>query len=347
MKTSDLKYMVSYAIPLIAIASLLLGGIWSFATVVFSFVLIPLVDLFLPVNSSNISEHEEESKSRIKLFDYLLYANVPLQYGILVLFLTTISFKTLEVYEIAGFTITMGICNGVLGINVAHELGHRVNNFEQTLAKSLLLTSLYLHFFVEHNRGHHKNVATPLDPATAKINQSIYSFFIQTLLGSYLSAWKIQFDLLKKEGKSFFSLSNSMLNYHIIQLAFLVLIYLIFGTYTLSLYLITALIGILLLETINYIEHYGLMRKINERGVYEKVDVVHSWNADQTFGRIMLYELTRHSDHHYKASRKYQILRNLNRSPQLPTGYPGMMIVSFFPPLFFYLMNKRVKQINA
>lgn len=346
MQKRDLKYLVSYAIPFIAIASLLLGGIWAFATVVFAFVVIPLVDLILPINSANLSESEETKKNNSSLFDYLLYANVPLQYGILVLFLYTVSFQTLQTYELIGFTLSMGICNGVLGINVAHELGHRVNRFEQTLAKSLLLTSLFMHFFIEHNRGHHKNVATPFDPATAKVNQNIYSFFIQTISGSYLSAWKIQLDLLKKEGKSFFSLNNSMLNYHLIQLLFVTLIFLVFGSISLFIYLISALIGILLLETINYIEHYGLLRKINERGVYERVDVIHSWNANQTFGRIMLYELTRHSDHHYKASRKYQILRNSDRSPQLPTGYPGMMLVSFFPPLFFHLMNNRVKHIN-
>jgi alkane 1-monooxygenase len=272
---------------------------------------------------------------------------VPLQYGILGLFLYTISFETLQTYELIGFITTMGICCGVLGINVAHELGHRVNEFEQTLAKSLLLTSLYMHFFVEHNRGHHKNVATPLDSATAKKNQNIYSFFIQTIIGSYLSAWKIQLELLKKEEKPFFNFNNSMLNYHIIQIGFVFLITYIFGINTALAFTASALIGILLLETINYIEHYGLTRKLNERGVFEKVDVIHSWNADQTFGRIMLYELTRHSDHHYKASRKYQILRNLERSPQLPTGYPGMMLVSFLPPLFFRLMNKRINQINS
>jgi alkane 1-monooxygenase len=347
MQARDLKYLTSYAIPFLAIVSFFLGGMWSFATVIFAFVFIPLIDLILPVNNSNLSEQEEESKTKNKIFDYLLYLNVPLQYGILGLFLYTISFETLQTYELIGFITTMGICCGVLGINVAHELGHRVNEFEQTLAKSLLLTSLYMHFFVEHNRGHHKNVATPLDSATAKKNQNIYSFFIQTIIGSYLSAWKIQLELLKKEEKPFFNFNNSMLNYHIIQIGFVFLITYIFGINTALAFTASAFIGILLLETINYIEHYGLTRKLNERGVFEKVDVIHSWNADQTFGRIMLYELTRHSDHHYKASRKYQILRNLERSPQLPTGYPGMMLVSFLPPLFFRLMNKRINQINS
>lgn len=347
MQARDLKYLTSYAIPFLAIVSFFIGGMWSFATVIFAFVFIPLIDLILPVNNSNLSEQEEESKTKNKIFDYLLYLNVPIQYGILGLFLYTISFETLQTYELIGFITTMGICCGVLGINVAHELGHRVNEFEQTLAKSLLLTSLYMHFFVEHNRGHHKNVATPLDSATAKKNQNIYSFFIQTIIGSYLSAWKIQLELLKKEEKPFFNFNNSMLNYHIIQIGFVFLITYIFGINTALAFTASALIGILLLETINYIEHYGLTRKLNERGVFEKVDVIHSWNADQTFGRIMLYELTRHSDHHYKAFRKYQILRNLERSPQLPTGYPGMMLVSFLPPLFFRLMNKRINQINS
>lgn len=342
MKTSDLKYLMGYSIPFVALISLLNSGWISYSTAIFAFIAVPLIEFLLPVNSSNLSEEDEKNKAKSIVFDILLYLNVPIQLGLLFLFLTKVSTAENSTFDIIGYVLTMGICNGVLGINVAHELGHRVTKTEQFLAKLLLMTSLYVHFNIEHNRGHHKNVATPADPATASLNQTIYSFFIQSIIGSFKSAWRIQRSLLKKENKAVLSLANELLLFLLLEAALVLSIYIIFGLQTMLFFLASALIGVLLLETINYIEHYGLVRKLNERGVYEKVDVIHSWNADQTLGRIMLYELTRHSDHHYKASRKYQILRRLDKSPQLPAGYPAMMLLSFVPVLFFKIMNKRI-----
>jgi alkane 1-monooxygenase len=123
------------------------------------------------------------------------------------------------------------------------------------------------------------------------------------------------------------------------------MIWYFFGGLVTIYFLAAALIGILLLETVNYIEHYGLQRKQIAEGKYERALPVHSWNSDHVIGRIMLFELSRHSDHHYLASRKYQVLRHHDNSPQMPTGYPGMIILSLLPPLWFYVMNKRIKKI--
>jgi alkane 1-monooxygenase len=241
----------------------------------------------------------------------------------------------------------MGLLCGTFGINVGHELGHRVNKAEQTLAKALLLTSLYMHFFTEHNKGHHKRVATPEDPSSARYGEPVYTFYFRTIIFSYLSAWHIAGDEVKKKGKAVLSLHNEMIQFHLIQLAFLGIIYFFFGGWVTLYFIAAALMGILLLETVNYIEHYGLQRRALGDGKYERAMPEHSWNSDHVLGRVFLFELSRHSDHHYMASRKYQVLRHHEDAPQMPTGYPGMMLLSLFPPAWFHIMNTRIKKRAA
>ena len=236
---------------------------------------------------------------------------------------------------------------GTFGINVAHELGHRKNKFEQTLAKISLLSSLYMHFFIEHNKGHHKNVATPNDPSSARYNEWLYSFYFRTIIFSYISAWHIANNEMKKKGLRKFSLHNEMLQAQIIQIAFVALVYLFFGGWITVYFLGAAFMGILLLETVNYIEHYGLQRKTTSANSFERAMPQHSWNSNHAIGRILLFELSRHSDHHYLASRKYQLLKHYDNTPQLPTGYPGSMLLALLPPLWFKIMNKRILQFET
>ncbi len=307
---------------------------------------IPLLELLIKPNPSNLSEAEEEMAKKSKVYDWLLYLVVPLQYTCLYLFLSTWNDNSFTVYETAGRIAVMGLLCGVFGINVGHELGHRVNKVEQTLAKSLLLTSLYMHFFTEHNKGHHKRVATPDDPSSARYGEMIYLFYFRTIIFSYFSAWHIANEETRKKEKPVFSLYNEMILFHIIQICFVVLILLLFGWLVTVYFLIAAAIGIMLLETVNYIEHYGLQRNKMADGKYERAVPAHSWNSDHIIGRILIFELSRHSDHHYLASRKYQILRHHDNSPQMPTGYPGMMILALIPPAWFYVMNKKLSDLQ-
>ncbi len=289
---------------------------------------------------------EEELAKNDPTYDILLYGIVILQYVMLVKFLFSMTDPGLSLIDTAGRIWVMGLLCGVFGINVGHELGHRVNIFEQTLAKALLLTSLYMHFFTEHNKGHHKRVATPEDPSSARYGEMIYTFYFRTIIFSYLSAWHIANEELRKKGKSVFSLNNEMILFHLIQALLLVIIYWKFGGLITLYFTAAACIGILLLETVNYIEHYGLQRKSTGEGKYERAMPEHSWNSDHVIGRLMLFELSRHSDHHYMASRKYQVLRHHDHSPQMPTGYPGMMLLSLVPPLWFRVMNQKIKKLN-
>ena len=148
--------------------------------------------------------------------------------------------------------------------------------------------------------------------------------------------------MLKMENRSFFSLKNQMLFYIFFQGLYLTTIFYFFGSFGLAIGLIVGIISFLFLETINYIEHYGLVREKTKSGRYERVQTKHSWNSNHLIGRIVLYELTRHSDHHFIASKKYQVLEHKDESPQLPFGYPTCILLAMFPPLWFHLMNPRV-----
>jgi alkane 1-monooxygenase len=256
--------------------------------------------------------------------------------------LTKVTTTELSLFEIIGTILSLGIVLGSNGINVGHELGHREKLSERILGKLLLIPSHYTHFFIEHNHGHHLHVATPEDPSTARYNQNLYVFWIQTVTGTYAKAWKIQKKLNEVNNVSFLSLKNDMFWFTLIQISYVVSIYFIFGKLGLMVSIFAGIVGFLLLETINYIEHYGLMRKQTASGRFERVTEKHSWNSNHILGRIILYELTRHSDHHYKSQKKYQILEYHDESPQMPYGYPTSMVLSFFPPLWFRIMNNRI-----
>lgn len=339
----EMKYLSGYLISASVILSLLFPEYLAFFAVIFAFAIIPLTEFLLPQSHKNLSDEAEQTLLSNRVYDAMLYLSVPIQWGTIVLFCWLVSANDYSTLQLVGMTLAAGISSGVIGINIAHELGHRAKKSEQLMAWSLLLSSLYMHFSVEHNHGHHRYVATPKDPATAKKGQTLYGFWLQSIIGCYVSAWKIQLGLLQKNKQSFFSSANLMLIFQIFQVLLVVSIFAFAGNLAGWLFLGSAFVGIILLETINYIEHYGLSRKEIKPGVYEKVQPNHSWNSDYALGRIMLFELTRHADHHYKASRKYQILKSFENSPHLPAGYPAMMLLSTIPPLWFKVMNPRIQ----
>ncbi|MBT8309398.1 MAG: alkane 1-monooxygenase [Flavobacteriaceae bacterium] len=338
----DLKYLAAFSIPLVAFIGLYFKGPYSFITPIYAFVVLPILEMLLPMDASNFEGEELEEKKNKKVFDWLLYLNLPLIYVLLAFALIEISTKPLQTYELIGLVFSVGIVFGVNGINVGHELGHRQATAERFLGKALLLPSMYMHFYIEHNFGHHLHAATKEDPATALYNQSVYSFWLTSVSRQYINAWRIQKKLLKNNARSFFSIKNDMFWFSVIQLGYLILIFQLFGKIGLLAAIGFGVVGFLLLETVNYIEHYGLLRLKTKSGRYERVREVHSCNSNHVLGRIVLYELTRHSDHHYKSSKKYQVLDYHDISPQMPFGYPTSMVLSLVPPLWFKIMNKRI-----
>ncbi len=346
VKTRALKYFSPLVIYVGAIISFTSHGLRCYSPLIYAWIVIPLAELLIPPDNTNLNEAEEEMARKDRVYDLILYAIVLLQLPTLFYFLYHIKDAGVTLIDKIGRIGTMGLLCGTFGINVGHELGHRIKPFEQWLAKISLMTSLYMHFFIEHNKGHHKNVATPEDPSSARYGEMIYTFWFRTIVFSYISAWKIANNEMIKKGKPAFHWRNEMIQAHVTQLAFTGLIYYLFGLTVLVYFLMAALIGILLLETVNYIEHYGLSRKTTGAGKFERAMPQHSWNSNHIIGRLMLFELSRHSDHHYLASRKYQVLRHHNDAPQMPTGYPGMMLLSLVPPLWFMVMNNRIKSLS-
>jgi len=342
-----LRYTVSFIGPLLGLLGLQ-GEAWTcWSLPIYAFVFVPLRELISDPDHRNLTAIEEEVVRHDRLFDLLLYLMVPIVWASLGYFLWMMAQAEHHAIDTLGRVLTMGIVLGVYGINVGHELGHRSKGWERDLARILLTSSLYVHFIIEHNRGHHRRVATHQDPASARFGEPIYAFWPRTILESLRSAWRLEALRLAKEGRPAWDFRNEMLRGSLVEAALLTVIGATFGLPVLLAYLAAALIGVLLLETVNYIEHYGLGRVLDVEGQPVRVGQVHSWNSDHPLGRLLLFELTRHSDHHFQANRKYQTLRSLPESPQMPTGYPGMMLLSLIPPLWFRVMHPRIQALVA
>jgi len=241
----DLKYLFAYLAPLTAFLSAYYGGIWSFSTVILSFGLIPFFEIFIPQSTFNHSKEEEVNRLSNRFFDWLIYLNVPILYIIIWIYFERMATGGLALYEVIGMTMSVGIITGSIGINVAHELGHRSNKIEQFLSKLLLLSPLYMHFF--------------------------YAFWVRSTIGGYFSAWNLEKQRLLKVGKNAVSLSNHMIWFQIIQLAYLISIGLFFGWAVVPFAIAIAIIGFLQLETVNYIEHYGLRESSRYCAIWMKV----------------------------------------------------------------------------
>lgn len=341
----SLKYLFGFVPAALTLISLLVGGWTSFLALVVIFGVAPILEhVFRGVEGlgDNLSQEEEDDVRKARTYDWLLWLSVPIQFGLLALFLYRVSFTELTPVEWAGMTLSMGTSCGILGINAAHELGHRRKKSEQNMAKALLLTSLYCHFFIEHNRGHHARVATEADPASSRYGEWLYTFIPRSMVGGWMSAWELERERLSARKARVFSWQNEMLRLQVLQLAFCALILAVFGPAGLAGFILVALMGGILLETVNYLEHYGLEREVMEDGRPERVLPIHSWNSNLPLGRYLLFELSRHSDHHAHARRKYQTLRNFDYAPQLPTGYPGMMVLAWMPPLWFAVMHRHM-----
>ena len=340
----DLKYLFAYTVPLAAYVSFQSTGIWTYTLVFYAFLIIPLLDIIAGESSENLAEEDVSYKKTKWVFDLMLYLNVPLVFGLLFLAFFNVATQDYSTVEYVGLAISGGIFLATNGINVAHELGHRKAYIDRFISKCLYMPCLYMHFYIEHNFGHHLNVATPEDGATARYNQTVYGFWITSVSRQYISAWKLQLQLLKRKNKPFLSIQNDMLWYHLIQPAYLASIYFLFSWDVMLFAGLVGVVAFLFLECINYIEHYGLRRMKTKSGRYERVQPYHSWNSNFNVGRIALYELTRHSDHHFKSTKKYQTLNSHKESPNLPAGYPASILMSFFPPLWFWVMNPLIPE---
>lgn len=337
-----LKYLGAFLTPLLAYIAFNVSGIFAYTGVFVLYLLVPVVEQLLPQNTYNLTKTEKELAKKDKFYDWILYFLVLFQVYLVYNFLTKVSNPDIAISDLVASVIMMGTLIGVNGINGGHELGHKTDHpLKMFFAQVLLTTSLQNHFMTYHNSGHHRDVATPNDLTTAKKGQSFYSFALQSQIGGYFKTWKLEAEILKIKGKS--QWLNRMIIYTIVPWTFIGLIFYVFGWYVALLYFAASVFGISILESQNYFSHYGLKRKQNTNGSYERVKAQHSWNSDHILGRIILFELSRHSDHHFMGAKPYQILESKEESPLLPCGYPAMLILGYFPFIFRPLMAKQLK----
>jgi len=339
-------WLLSPALPLLGAVSVLgviLGGngllLWLMPLVFYG--LIPFMDWLVGEDQVNAPESAVAALDRDAYYRRIVYAYIPSQYAATILGAWLAVNGGLSAWELAGLVITVGMTNGV-GINTAHELGHKTNALERWLAKITLAPVAYGHFCIEHNKGHHKNVATPEDPASSRMGESFWAFLPRTMIGSLRSAWGIEAARLARNGKGAWSAGNENLQAWAMTVLLFGALTLWLGWPALLFLLVQAFYGASLLEVVNYLEHYGLLRLKDANGRPERCQPRHSWNSNHVVTNLLLYQLQRHSDHHANPTRRYQGLRHFDDSPQLPSGYAAMVLVAYFPPLWFRLMDPRV-----
>jgi alkane 1-monooxygenase len=237
--------------------------------------------------------------------------------------------------------LSVGMVAGI-AINTAHELGHKKESHERWFARICLAQTAYGHFYIEHNRGHHVRVATPEDPASSRLGENIWGFLPRTMGGSLRSAWELETKRFARLDKSRWTLRNDVLNAWAMTLVLWGAMVALFGVELLPFLVVQALVGIWLLESVNFLEHYGMRRQKNEKGRYERVNPSHSWNSNNIGTNVLLYHLQRHSDHHANPTRRYQALRDFPEAPVLPTGYAGMIVLTWIPAVWRRVMDPRV-----
>lgn len=317
-----------------------LGFFWFWGPVLV-FVIFPLADLLVGVDAENPPDSIIKWLEQDRYYRWCTYVFIPVQYAGLLFACWLWAHGGLSVVDSVGLALTMGMVSGI-AINTAHELGHKRADLEKWLSKVALAQSGYGHFFIEHNRGHHVRVATPEDPASARLGESFWAFLPRTVAGSLTSAWGLEKARLERMGRSAWSPRNDILQAWAMTVVLFAALAIGFGPVVLPYLLIQAALGFALLEVVNYLEHYGLLRQKREDGRYERCLPEHSWNSNNVASNVLLYHLQRHSDHHANPTRRYQALRHVDEAPQLPTGYAGMILLAWVPPLWRRVMDRRL-----
>ena len=330
-------------LPFIAWAGVELTGfgVFWFYGPILVFIIFPLLDMVVGLDAENPPDSVIKWLEQDRYYRWCTYIFIPVQYAGLVFACWLWADGGLSTIDSIGLALTMSMVSGI-AINTAHELGHKRASLEKWLSKVALAQSGYGHFFIEHNRGHHVQVATPEDPASARLGESFWAFLPRTVTGSLRSAWGLERQRLARSGHSPWTWRNDILQAWAMTVVLFAVLTIVFGVVVLPYLLVQAVVGFSLLEVVNYLEHYGLLRQRKEDGRYERCLPEHSWNSNNVASNVLLYHLQRHSDHHANPTRRYQALRHVDEAPQLPTGYAGMIVLAWAPPLWRRVMDHRL-----
>ncbi len=292
-----------------------------------------VIDMVVGVDKSNYAVSEIAAVESEPYYRWVADLVMPIQYASLLWSAWMLVHGGLDAINSVGLAATLGIANGI-AITNAHEIGHKPANLERWLAKFVLAPTFFGHFTIEHNGGHHVWAATPEDFSSARMGENFYVYFPRTLIGGIKEAWTLEKERFARRGKSHWSWRNDVLSaWTVTPLLFGALVAWL-GWSALPWLVLQGFIGLTMLEMVNYVQHYGLLRAKREDGRYLPCEPRHSWNSSHLATNIMLYHLPRHSDHHAHPMRHYQALRHFEEAPQLPTGYAGMSLITLIPPLW-------------
>jgi len=340
---------VALVMPLLPFAAIALhaatgSGVWLWLGPIVILGVVPVIDLVAGLDRANPPDSVMTALESDRYYRWIIFAFLPLHYAGFVAGMHVIARGDLTTSEKVGLAVTVGFITG-LGINTAHELGHKRESHERWLAKIALAPAAYGHFYIEHNRGHHVRVATPVDPASSRVGESFYRFWPRSVGCSAINAWRLESRRYARRHQSPWRVGNDVLNAWAMTLVLWAVMVTWLGVGVLPYLVIQGVMGFTLLEAVNYLEHYGLLRERvgagdNER--WERVEPRHSWNSNNLTTNVLLYHLQRHSDHHAAPTRRYQALRDDVDAPVLPTGYAGMILLALVPPVWRRVMDPRV-----
>ena len=311
------------------------------------FVLLPLADHALGHDPRNPDAADLDALERDGAFRAMTLAALPVQLAVLVWSTRHFALSAPNLLADVGWVLSQGVVGGILAINVAHELIHKDTRLERA-AGGLLLSSVgYPGFKIEHVRGHHVHVSTPEDASSARFGQSLWHFLPRALLRNTANAWRLEAQRLARLGLRWWHPRNELIGWHALWLAMAIACGVWLGPRGGLFFLAQGFFAACALEIINYIEHYGLERAPLGDGRYERTTHLHSWNSDYLLTNLVLFHLQRHSDHHATPRRRYQCLQHHPDSPQLPGGYASMFLLALCPPLWFRIIDPRVRAFHA
>jgi len=317
---------------------------WLLAPLVLVYLIVPLLDALLGEDASNPPDSSLSLLAGQRYYRCLTWVAVPLHVASL---LGACAYVGLGYVGPAGglvLALVTGLASG-LAVNTAHEMGHHRHPVDQWLARIALAVPVYGHFTVEHNFGHHRQVATPQDCASARFGETVYRFALREIPGGMRRAWRIESARLARRGQPALSVHNTILQSHAWALLLQGGLILAFGWPALAFLLIHNAVAWFQLTSANYVEHYGLLRERRSDGSYERCQPHHSWNSNHLVSNLLLFHLQRHSDHHAHPGLRYQCLRDFPDLPRLPSGYFGMFLLAYLPPLWFRVMNPRLLRL--
>jgi len=342
-----LPFWSALAVIPLTVLTAFMGGWMLLALPILTWHFFSLLDAVLGTEENNLNP--KLSDRSLELYTAVTMVWAPLQFCLLywlIWYATGPGDMHLSGFEKIALFFGMGIVSGTVGINFAHELMHQSKRTERGMADALLAMVLYSHFRSEHLLVHHRYVGTPKDPVTARYNEGFHRFFPRVLRECLISAFRAEAAMQLRRGNTWYAFGNPFWLYLALQAYMLVLAFVLGGWAGLGLFVWQAFVAIWQLELVNYVEHYGLTRKHLGDGKFEHVQPHHSWNATHKASNWLLINLQRHSDHHFKPTRRFPLLQNYetDAAPQLPRGYPLMALAAMVPPLWRRVMNPRVRQ---